>query len=177
MVTQHAGDPFDDALGCVRTGLIEALCQDCAGHSTVTVPADEVDFADTAPEALEKARRGSRPESCSLLRASTETDKEKEERSSRAHCPDALDIEEMTKGLFGVDVPGTTLKGNDAEGINRGRFVPFMESALSKQARIPQQRLKCHSTALIACTSREIRELGAEQCANRPPLRRTVAPA
>jgi hypothetical protein len=117
-VTQHAGHPFDDALGGVRAWL-EALCQDGTGNSPLTVPADEVNFADAFAEPLENAGRGVRPESYSSLGASTQTDENKEERSPRPNCPDALDVEEMTKCWLGVDITGTTFKGNDAEGINR----------------------------------------------------------
>jgi hypothetical protein len=49
-----------------------------------------------------------------------------------------------------------------------------MESALSKQARIPQQRLKCHSTALIACTSGILCVLCADLCAISPTLIRSM---
>jgi hypothetical protein len=95
------------------------LRQDGTNDTPVTVPADDVDFADTWPQPLKQARRDTRPDSGPPLRALTQTHEQEEQRSSRASGPETLGIEEMMKRLLRVDVPAVTLKGNDTERVNR----------------------------------------------------------
>jgi hypothetical protein len=95
------------------------LRQDGTDDTSLTIPADDVDFADTWSEPLKQARRDARPESGPPLRASTQTHEQKEQRSPRASGSETLEIEEMMKRLLRMDVPAVTLKGNDTERVNR----------------------------------------------------------